>query len=158
MTAPLPTTHPAPRDAGPDLLVLQRWEGFCGWLLDHTRRWPKHARATLTVRVESHALDLVEMLVEARYERGPRARLLREANLRLERMRFLFRLARGASVMPARGFEKAMRDLDETGRMLHGWRVAIGERPPSPRRGGAGSGAAAAVPAGPGEADRAAGA
>ena len=30
--------------------------------------------------------------------------------------------------MPAHGFETAMRGIDELGRMVHGWRVAIGER------------------------------
>jgi len=37
-------------------------------------------------------------------------------------------MARTRQVMPARGFETAMRGIDELGRMVHGWRVAIGER------------------------------
>jgi hypothetical protein len=46
-------------------------------------------------------------------------------------MRHLFRLARGAEVMPAAGFESAMRGVDETGRMLGGWRKALAGRPRS---------------------------
>ena len=38
---------------------------------------------------------------------------------------FLFRLARGAGIMSPSGFESAMRGLDETGRMLGGWRKAV---------------------------------
>ena len=124
----IPRDRPPAREAGPELLVLQKWEETTRWLLDHTNRWPKSARFTLAQRLQNHALDLVEMLVLARYEPAERRRLLRAANLRLERMRFLLRLAHGTGVMPAKGFERAMADLDEAGRMIHGWRVAIGDR------------------------------
>jgi hypothetical protein len=76
------------------------------------------------------------MLVQARYEPRMRARLLHEANLRLERMRFLLRVALDARIEQPKGFESTLRQMDECGRMLHGWRVAIGARPES-RQGGA---------------------
>lgn len=72
----LPLDHPPAAEAGPELLVLQKWEAFTGWLLNHTGKWPKAARFTLTQRLENHALDVTEMLVEARYERRLRVRLL----------------------------------------------------------------------------------
>lgn len=130
------SNRPHARQAGPELLVLERWEEFCGWLLAHTGRWPKSARFTLCQRVQNHALDVVELLVVARWEPRVRKRSLRRANLLLERMRHLFRLARGANVMPRASFESAMLGLDETGRMLGGWRKALNARP---ARGGGGS-------------------
>ena len=123
-----PLGRPGAREATTDLLVAEHWERFTGWLLDHTRKWPKSARFTLAQRVENLALDVIEGLVVARYEPRERKRSLREVNLGLERMRFLCRIARDARVMPKRGFETAMRGLDETGRMVHGWRTAIGVR------------------------------
>ncbi len=125
----LPLDRPPAVEAGSELLVLQKWEETTGWLLNHTARWPKAARFTLTQRVDAHALDIVEMLVQARYAPGLRRRLLPEINLRLERMRFLLRVARDSKVETPVGFEGAMRRFDEVGRMLHGWRQAIGERP-----------------------------
>ena len=124
MSLPSPGKRPS-RQAGPELLVLARWEEFTGWLLAHTGRWPKTARFTLTQRVQNHALDLTEKLVLARYDRGARASLLTEVNLLLERLRFLFRLALQSQAMPKKGFETAMRGLDETGRMLYGWRKSL---------------------------------
>jgi len=124
----LPLDRPGAREAGPELLVLAHWEQFIPWLLDHTRKWPKSARFTLTQRIENHALDLTEALVLARYEPDRRRRLLREVNLLLERMRHLCRIARDLRIMPKSGFETAMREIDTAGRMTHGWRVAIGER------------------------------
>jgi hypothetical protein len=115
------SNRPAAREAGPELLVLAKWEEFTGWLLQHTARWPKSARFSLVRRVDDHALDVTELLIVARWEPRERKRALREVNLRLERMRFLLRIARSRGIMPSSGFETAMRHVDETGRMLHGW-------------------------------------
>jgi len=124
----IPLDRPPASQAGPELLVLQKWEAFVSWLLNHTMRWPKAARFTLTQRLDNHALDVTEMLVQARYTPRSRSRLLGEVNLRLERMRFLGRLARDAKIEHNKGFETMMRHIDEAGRMLHGWRLAIGDQ------------------------------
>jgi hypothetical protein len=110
------------RPPGPELLVLTRWEEFMGWFLPQTNRWPKSLRFTLCQRVQDHGLDIVELLVGARYDRNGREQALAEANLKLEKIRILCRLAMQAQAMPAKSFETAMRGVDETGRMLHGWR------------------------------------
>lgn len=123
-----PSMRPPAREAGPELLCLQKWEDTAGWLVEHTAKWPKSARFSFVQKVDNHALGVLEMLVVARYEPGQRRKLLREINLRLEQLRFLLRMARDRNVMPAAGFETAMRGIDELGRMVHGWRAAIGER------------------------------
>lgn len=117
-----------PRKAPENLLLLEKWEEFTGWLLDHTAKWPKSCRFTLTQRLENHALDVTELLVEARYDREARRSNLVAANLRLERMRHLLRLAQRARIEGRRGFETAMRGIDEAGRMLHGWRSTVAGR------------------------------
>lgn len=136
MTHPLPPETRAPQRAGEELLVLQKWESFAGWLLLHTAKWPKSCRFTLAQRLECHALDVLEDLVTARYEPKARAQLLRQVNLRLERMRFLFRLARERGVASGQTFESFLRQVDEVGRMLHGWRETLeGRNPERPARG-----------------------
>ena len=72
--SPYITRRPPAREAGPELLVLANWEEFTGWLLEHTVRWPKSARFTLCQRVQNHALDVIELLVVARYEPKERHR------------------------------------------------------------------------------------
>lgn len=82
--------HPArPREAGSELRVIAHWEAFVPWLLDHCARWPRAARFSLTQRLENHSLDILEILVVARYQPQQRASKLHLANLVLERMRFL---------------------------------------------------------------------
>lgn len=122
----LPTDRPPARQAGPELLVLARFEEFTGILLERTAKWPKSARFTLTQRLENHALDVLEELVLARYRPTGRRARLEGVNLTLERMRHLFRLALSARACPFTVFESSMRALDEVGRMLHGWREALG--------------------------------
>lgn len=85
--------RPPAREAGVELLCLQKWEETAGWLVEHTAKWPKSARFSLVQKVDNHALEVLEMLVVARYEPGMRRKTLREVNLRLERLRFLLRIA-----------------------------------------------------------------
>jgi len=124
-----PLERPGPREAGPELLVLSKWEEFADWLLDVTARWPKNTRFTLTQRIENHALDILERLVECRYEPGTRKEGLRAVNLTLERMRYLFRRSKRRGVLASRGFERALAGVDEVGRMIGGWRKELWKRP-----------------------------
>lgn len=120
--------RPPARAAGPELLVLSRWEEHSAWLFAYTGRWPKSARFTLCRRVQDLALEVMEALVVARYEPRERRQVLQRANLGLERMRHVLRLALAAGVTSQRGFESALRGIDETGRMLHGWRQRVAGR------------------------------
>lgn len=63
----------------------------------------------------------MEDLVEARYTRDKRARLV-HANLRLEKLRILLRLCHDLGYLPHASYEHAMRALNEVGKMLGGWR------------------------------------
>jgi hypothetical protein len=126
------TDRPSARVAGPELAVLGKWEEFTGWLLEHTARWPKSWRFGLVRRIDEHALDVLELLIVSRYEPRERRRCLHDVNLRLERLRFLLRLAATRRVMPSQGFETAMRHIDEVGRMVHGWRERLSNSESAP--------------------------
>ena len=120
----IPRDRPPAREAGPELLVLHKWEETTRWLLDHTNRWPKAARFTLTQRLQNHALDLVEVLVLARYEPAERRRVLRAEPA----------LAPPGPVGPSLG-RASRRSLPRavgarTGRSKHG-RTALAREPPA---------------------------
>jgi hypothetical protein len=125
----VPDPRRPPRPAAPELLVLAKFETFTAWLLQRTARWPRHARFTVTQRLQQHALDTLDDLVVARYRREERTRRLADVNLRLQRMRHLLRLALATGVCAAATFEAMQRGLDETGRMAHGWRTRAEDRP-----------------------------
>ncbi len=117
------------RKAPPELRLLEHWERFTAWFLEHTSRWPRSVRFTLTQRLENHALDVLETLVNLRYDPSARGAGLPRLNLVLERMRFLLRLARQRTHCGPRGFAHAMKQIDTAGRMIGAWHRSEAKRP-----------------------------
>ncbi len=105
----------------PDVPTLfVHWETFLGWLLDHTEKFPRRLRFTLTSRIDNLALDIYTRIAEARYRRD-RIALLERVNMDLELMRLLLRLARDRRVLDPRSFAYACKAIDTAGRMVGGW-------------------------------------
>jgi hypothetical protein len=67
------------------------------------------------------ALDALERLIEATYDRD-RQKPLAAANLAIEKLRHLFRLAFTLHCLDERRYEHAAGQLDEIGRMIGGWK------------------------------------
>jgi hypothetical protein len=120
-----------------ELPVFMKWMDFLKWLLPVTEKFPKKYHFTFSNRIDNLALDVVEDLVEARYIRD-KTLVLRRANLRLERMRILLRLAHELRILNHDGHEHAAKAMAEVGRMLGGWlRERQGQpevQPPRPSR------------------------
>jgi hypothetical protein len=93
------------------------------WLMPTIARFPREQRFLLGDRIQGTALDVLEALIEATYTRERRAHLAR-ANLGLEKLRFLFRLAHEQRHLDARRYEHAARAIDEVGRLVGGWTKA----------------------------------
>ena len=93
---------------------------FLLWLGPTLEKFPKSQKFTLGDRIHSIALDILEALIEATYTRE-RGAHLRRANLGIEKLRFLFRLATDLRVLDRRRYEHAARTLDESGRLVGGW-------------------------------------
>lgn len=105
---------------GGELPIFAKWLEFLKWLLPTLEKFPKKVRFTITNRLENMALDVAELMVEARYsgeKRGP----LKRINLQLEKMRVLFRIAHHAKVCPTRPYHFASQKINEVGVMLGGW-------------------------------------
>ena len=77
------------RETGPALEAHYR---FIVWLVPTLERFPRSQKFFLGDRIQSVALDVLEALIEATYTRQRRDHLAR-ANLGIEQLRFLCRLA-----------------------------------------------------------------
>ncbi len=96
---------------------------FILWLVPAVNRFPRAHKFLLGDRIQSTAMDVLEALIEATYTRrrdAPPA----HANLGIEKLRFLFRLAYGLRCLDSRRYEYAARSLDETGHRIGAWRKA----------------------------------
>ena len=105
--------------------ALEAHYQFIIWLTPTVAKFPKTHKFTLGDRVENTALDVLESLIEATYTRD-RVAHLRRANLGIEKLRILLRLAHDLRLVDIRRYEFAARALDETGRLVGGWIKAQG--------------------------------
>jgi 23S rRNA-intervening sequence protein len=96
---------------------------FLAWLVPTIEKFPKSHKFTIGDRIETIALDVLEELIEATYTRE-HTQHLRRANLGIEKLRFLLRLAADLRLLDRRRYEHAARTLDETGRLVGGWMKA----------------------------------
>ena len=79
----------AARRTGPALEAMYR---FLPWLVPAVEKYPRSQKFLPGDRIQSTAIEVLERLVEATYTRE-RMGLLAQANLGIEKLRFLFRLA-----------------------------------------------------------------
>ena len=105
------------RRTGP---ALERMYQFIVWLVPTLQKLPRSQKFLLGDRIQSCALDALEGLIEATYTRK-RKPVLRRVNLRLEKLRFFFRLATDLRYLDKRRYEFAARSVDEIGRLVGGW-------------------------------------
>lgn len=116
---------PRPRP-GPDLRLFEDWMDTTKWILDRTARFPKRLRSSLSTRVESLAIGILEDVTTAAY-RGRKKRLLQRADERLSRLRVLLRLGHEHQILSHGQYEEAAVRLDSAGRMLGAWLRRQGE-------------------------------
>ena len=96
---------------------------FIRWLVPALERFPRSQKFLLGDRIQGTALDVLECLIEATYTRQ-RTNHLARANLGVEKLRFLLRLACELRYLDERRYEHAARALDATGRRIGAWRKA----------------------------------
>jgi len=83
-------------------------------------KFPKTQKFLLGDRIQALALDVQESLIEATYSKNPQPHLT-ACNLRLEKLRYLIRLAKDLRHLDLRRYEFAARTIDEIGRLVGGW-------------------------------------
>ena len=103
------------------------------WAVPQVNKYPRDHRFTLGDRSVNHLYDLLELLVQASYTRDKQA-LLERANLEVDLLRHMFRLARDLKVLGLRQYEHVVKLLDDIGRQVGGWRRAGRRGGPAPDR------------------------
>ena len=110
-----------------ELEILTRTYDLILWTAGHTAKFPRSHRYSLGTRMEQRLYDLHDDLLEAKYTRE-KAEILRRAALRVEQLRYQFRLAKDLKVLPMRSHRHAVGLLDDIGRQLGGCRKGTATR------------------------------
>jgi hypothetical protein len=114
---PRPT---GPRATGPALEAIYQ---LLLWLIPTVEKFPRAQKFLLGDRIQGAALDVLEALVSATFTRA-RVGHLATANLGLEKLRVLLRLANDLRYLDNKRYEHAARLIDAVGRLVGGWRKA----------------------------------
>src|SRR3954449_13404962 len=107
-------------ERGEELTVITKTYDLILWSCNHTSRFPRNHRFVLGERIERNLYGLLEILIAARYTKN-RQRLLEDANLTLEVLRFQMRLAKDLQCLKVESYGFAARSIDEIGRLVGGW-------------------------------------
>lgn len=115
-----------------DLPIIQKAYNTAIYLIPVLERMPRAHRFTLGDRIANAVYDFLELLTVARFTRD-KLQMLKEANLLLERLRLLLRLAKDLKAVSIKSYGHATGMMEEVGAMLGGWiRKIKGPRPPRP--------------------------
>ena len=107
-------------ESKPVVPVLESTYQFLLWLLPAVEKLPRSYKFSLGDRMTTTALNLLDGLIGAAFtrRRGP---LLAQANLDIDRLRYMFRLSVDLRLIDLRRYEHAARCLDDIGRQVGGW-------------------------------------
>jgi len=107
-----------------ELPLFTQWYDVLTWMFRTARRFPKSQRMILTIRFLNLGLDVMEKIQALRYM-NKRDTLFNKANLGLDRLRVLSRLMSDLRILSLKQYEFFTLNVDETGRMLGGWRRSL---------------------------------
>jgi len=109
------------RKAGPSGVALfESWVDLTKWLLERTARFPKRLRHSLTVRVETVTLAVLEDITSASWSTDARP-ALRSASDGLNRLQVLIRLCHELQMLSHGQYEHASTAIALAGRQVGGW-------------------------------------
>ncbi len=103
-----------------ELPVIVKTYDLLKYLVPQLAKFPKDQRYLLGQRIEEHTLSLLEDFIEAQYNRE-KTDILRRANLRLVKLRYLVRLSKDMGFLAINRYEHICRLLEEIGTMCGGW-------------------------------------
>lgn len=104
-----------------EVTILPKLYDLILWYSHKTVNYPKTYKYNLGERVNCLFFDILENIIEAQYNTKKKSYFLRNANINLEKLRFMFRLSKDLQCITLKDYEHASRELNEIGKMVGGW-------------------------------------
>jgi hypothetical protein len=104
-----------------ELPVLQKAYDLVRWYTPILNRLPKNYKFNLGDRLTTNLYNLLDGLIQAKYQREEKFILLRRLNTQLEVMRFQTRLLHDLELIPTARYEDASGSINAIGINLGGW-------------------------------------
>tara|TARA_B100000315_G_C14320344_1_gene470476 strand:- start:233 stop:619 length:387 start_codon:yes stop_codon:yes gene_type:complete len=103
-----------------ELPAIAKSYDITNWLLNKVESFPRNKKFTLGDRIVNLTLDIMEALIEAAYS-PDKTSILKQANLRLEKLRYLIRLCVDNKIIAMNSYEYISKEIDQLGRQVGGW-------------------------------------
>ncbi len=92
------------------------------WVGPVIHRFPRDRKFTIGNRILDSWYDLLDMIIEAKYvSKESKAVLLKRANIKLEKIRFMQRLLLDDKIWEVKRYKYAAAQVDEIGKKIGGW-------------------------------------
>ena len=103
-----------------ELKIIADFYDFMLWLVQHVEKFPRHHRYSLGIAIENRLQTILSLLLRAKYAKEKR-RLLEEANIELEILRFQVRMAKDLKAFAVSSHEHATKLTLNIGSQIGGW-------------------------------------
>jgi len=90
------------------------------WIIPQLEKFPKSQKYLLGDRIETLILDIMELIIEAVYTKN-KTSFLKDANLKIEKLRYLIRLTMDLKYLSIKKYEYVSKCLNEIGSEIGGW-------------------------------------
>ncbi len=103
-----------------EVSALTRTYDLLLWVIPVLEKFPRSQRFLLGERIETFLLDIMELLIKAVYTKN-KTGILKEANLKIETLRYLIRLSKDLKFLSTKRYEYISEKLNEIGMEVGGW-------------------------------------
>ncbi|MBI4651197.1 diversity-generating retroelement protein Avd [Candidatus Desantisbacteria bacterium] len=93
---------------------------FILWIIPKLEKFPRSQKFLLADRIENFLLDILELLIEASYSKN-KSNQLKNANLKLEQLRYLIRLSKDLKLLDLKSYEFSAQTINNIGISIGGW-------------------------------------
>jgi hypothetical protein len=100
--------------------IFSLWTGITDWILDRIDDFPKKIRFSMSNRIANLTLEVLELIIDALYRRK-KILILREINIKIQKLRVLLRICFNKKYLSAKQYEFIQAQLFEAGKMIGGW-------------------------------------
>jgi|TARA_Y100000310_G_C20560054_1_gene752603 four helix bundle protein len=105
-----------------EIQILPKIYDMILWYSPKISQYPKKYKYTIGERITNTQLAILERIIEAKYTSSNKKKhFLRQANLNLEKLRFLVRLSKDLQCISIKEFEFISKNINEIGQMIGGW-------------------------------------
>ena len=101
-------------------VVVIKVSNLIEWVLPKLAKFPRDQRFLLGDKIETALLEILELLIRAAYSKEKKEHLA-QANLQLELIRFLSRIAKNMHYFSLKEYDFFCQRVLEIGRMVGGW-------------------------------------